>query len=63
LQSQARARATEYAREISNVRGSEADPDWMEARIRELVSGSDRIREVRTIKGQKLESLGMNLFY
>ena len=61
----ASARATEYARSIANVRGSEADPEYMEVKIRELVSGSsnEKVREVRVLKGKQLKDLGMNLFY
>lgn len=59
----ASARATEYARSIANIRGSEADPCFMEAKIWELVKGNANISEVRVLKGQELQDLGMNLFY
>ena len=48
---------------IANVRGSEADPDYMEAKIRELVSGNSLVAEIRVLRGQQLRNLGMNLFY
>lgn len=44
--------ATEYARKIANVRGSEADPDFMEARIHELVAANPLVAETRVIRGQ-----------
>ena len=47
----ASAHATEYARSIANVRGSEADPDYMEAKIRELVYGNGKVAEIRCLKG------------
>ena len=59
----AAAKATEYARKVANVRGTEADPDFMEEQIRNLVAGNDKVREVRCIKGQQLKDLGMNLHY
>ena len=36
--SMASARATIFARDLSNTRGSEANPEWMEAQVRELLS-------------------------
>lgn len=63
LEKIASARATEYTRSIANIRGTEADPDFMEAKIRELVAGNESVKEVRVIKGQALKDLGMNLFY
>ena len=48
---------------IANVRGSEADPDFMEAKIRELAEGKTNVREVRVVRGQELRDMGMNLFY
>ena len=59
----ASAKATEYTRKIANVRGSEADPDYMEARIHELVAGHKNVAETRVLKGSELADLGMNLFY
>ena len=52
VEKMAGAKATEYARKIANVRGSEADPDYMEARIRELVEGKSRVAETRVLRGQ-----------
>ena len=45
------AKATEYARKIANVRGSVADPDFMEAKIHELVSGNSLVAETRVLRG------------
>ena len=59
----AAAKTKEYTRSIANLRGSEADPDFMEQKIRELVQGRDNVKELRVIKGQELKDLGMNLFY
>ena len=59
----AAAKATEYTRQIANVRGSEADPCFMEAKIHELVAGHPNVAETRVLKGEELKDLGMNLFY
>ena len=48
----ASAKATEYARSIANIRGSEADPDFMEAKIRELVAGNASVVETRVLDSQ-----------
>lgn len=48
------ARATEYTRKIANIRGSEADPDFMEAKIHELVGENPLVAETRVIRGQEL---------
>ena len=57
------AKATEYTRRIANIRGSEADPDFMEAEIRKLVANCPLVVQTRVIRGQQLKDLGMNLFY
>ena len=63
VEKMARARATEYARGVANIRGSEADPEYMEQAIRALAEGKDHVKEIRVLKGQELKELGMNLFY
>ena len=48
------AEATNYARNLANTRGSEATPDWMEDRIRELLAEfhwTSAVRDLRVIKG------------
>lgn len=48
------AEATVYARNLANTRGSEATPDWMEDRVRELLSEfhwTSAVRDLRVIKG------------
>ena len=60
------AEATVFARDLANTRGSEATPDWMEDRVRELLTKfhmTSPVRDLRVIKGQQLVKLGMNLFY
>ena len=57
------AKATQYARDLTNTRGSEATPDYMEAEVRKLVEGQKSIVDFRVLKGQQLVDLGMNLFY
>ena len=32
------AEATVFARNLANTRGSEADPDWMESKVHELLA-------------------------
>ena len=61
----ASAEATIFARDLSNTRGSEATPCWMEAQIQNMLGekSSDKVREVRVIKGQELVDLKMNLFH
>ena len=49
------AEATVFARDLANTRGSEATPDWMEERVRELLSQfhwTSAVRDLRVIKGQ-----------
>ena len=48
---QAYAWATDYTRSIANVRGSIADPDYMETKVRELTANQENIKEVRMLKG------------
>lgn len=59
----AAARSSEYARNICNVRGSTATPDYMEEQVVALVKGNPKIKEVRIIRGQQLVDLGMNLLH
>ena len=49
----ASAEATIFARDMANTRGSEATPDWMENRVREMLAekDSDLVKDVRVIKG------------
>jgi len=63
VEKMAAARAKEYTRDIANLRGTEADPDFMEKKIRELAEGRENVKELRVIRGQELKDLGMNLFY
>ena len=46
------AKATEYTRSIGNIRGSQANPDFMEERIRELVAGNDKVADIRVLDSQ-----------
>ena len=57
--------ATKYARDLSNTRGSEAAPEWMEKQIRDLISSANcpNVKEVRALRAKELQELGMNLFY
>jgi leucyl aminopeptidase len=48
-------RAANYAKELANIRGTVADPDYMENKIHELVKDCPMISEVRIIKGQELK--------
>ena len=59
------AEATKYARGLANTRGTQADPAWMEQQVRDLLEGAkcDNVKEVRCLRGQDLQDLGMNLFY
>jgi len=44
------AEATEFARNLANTRGSVADPEFMEQKIRELVDGhTDVVKEIRVL--------------
>lgn len=56
-------RSTEYARFLCNSRGSVGTPDWMEERIREVAKDQAAIKEVRVLDHEKLQQLGMNMFY
>jgi leucyl aminopeptidase len=47
----ASAKATAYARDLTNTRGSVATPDYMEEEVRKLVAGKPHIKELRVIKG------------
>jgi leucyl aminopeptidase len=57
------AKATKYARDLTNTRGSIATPDYMEEEVRKLVKDQASIKDFRIIKGQQLVDLGMNLFH
>mmetsp|Transcript_7237 Transcript_7237/g.10140 ORF Transcript_7237/g.10140 Transcript_7237/m.10140 type:complete len:179 (-) Transcript_7237:819-1355(-) len=59
------AEATNFARNLANTRGSEANPGWMETQITDLLAAKscDKVRDVRVIKGQELVDLEMNLFH
>ena len=60
------AAATNFARDLANTRGSEATPDWMEEKIREMLvpfHWTDSVRDLRVIKGNQLVAKGMNLFH
>jgi len=46
------AKATQYARDLTNTRGSDATPDYMEAQVRKLVEGQKSIADFRVVKGQ-----------
>lgn len=46
------AKATQYARDLTNTRGSDATPDYMEAEVRKLVEGQKSIADFRVVKGQ-----------
>lgn len=59
----ASAKATKYARDLTNTRGSIATPDYMEDQVRKLIEGKPNIADFRVIKGQQLVDLGMNLIY
>jgi len=47
------AEGTVFARNMANTRGSEANPDWMEAQVREMLASrsSEAVKEIRVIKG------------
>ena len=47
----ASAKATAYARDLTNTRGSEATPDYMEEQVRKLIAGEPSIKDFRVIKG------------
>ena len=49
------AEATNFARDMANTRGSEATPDWMDDRVRELLTKfhmTSPVRDLRVIKGE-----------
>jgi leucyl aminopeptidase len=48
----AAARGAEYCRNVANVRGSTATPDYMEAVVRKLIEGKPQIKDIRVVKGQ-----------
>mmetsp|Transcript_9301 Transcript_9301/g.15672 ORF Transcript_9301/g.15672 Transcript_9301/m.15672 type:complete len:256 (+) Transcript_9301:346-1113(+) len=61
---QASARATEFARNLANARGSVATPEWMEHQIMDLLKKHEgKVGEVRVLQADELQKLGMNLFY
>jgi leucyl aminopeptidase len=47
----ASAKATAYARDLVNTRGSIATPDYMEDQVRKLVAGKPNVKDFRVIKG------------
>ena len=51
------------ARELCNLRGSVATPDYMEKRMVEVATGHDKVKEIRVLSSQDLQDLNMNLFY
>lgn len=59
----ATARGAEFCRNIVNVRGSTATPDYMEDIVRKLIAGKPNVKDVRVVKGQQLVDLNMNLLY
>jgi len=56
----AAARGAEFCRNVANVRGSTATPDYMEEVVRKLIEGKPQIKDLRVIKGQQLVDLNMN---
>lgn len=59
----ASARGQIKSESIWNVRGSVADPDYMEERAREISLDVPQIKSVTVLKGQELVKMGMNLLY
>lgn len=57
------ARGSEFCRNLANVRGSTATPDYMEEQVRKLVAGKSQVKDLRVVKGQQLVDLNMNLLY
>jgi len=58
------AEATHFSRNLANVRGSTAVPEYMEHQVRALCDQhKDLIKEVRVIQGQQLLDENMNLFH
>ena len=52
-----------YGRDVINTRGSVADPDFMEERIREVAEGKKHVSQIHLIKGNDLHHQGLDLFY
>lgn len=48
----ASAKATTLARDLTNTRGSEATPDYMEEQVRKIIAGQPAIKDFRVIKGE-----------
>ncbi|TNV80025.1 hypothetical protein FGO68_gene3789 [Halteria grandinella] len=59
----AAARGAEFCRNVANVRGSTATPDYMEEVVRKLIEGKPQIKDFRVVKGQQLVDLNMNLLH
>jgi len=59
------AKATEFARNLSNERGSVADPAWMEQKVSDLLfeANAPEINDIRILRGQDLVDQGMHLFH
>ena len=58
------AEATHFARNLANVRGSDATPCYMEEQVTKLCDQhKDLIKEVRVVRGQQLLDEKMNLFH
>lgn len=48
----AKAHAWETAKSLIIVRGSEADPEYMEKQARKIAATSDLVKEVRVLEGE-----------
>lgn len=57
------ALCTLYGRDLINTRGSVANPDFMEERIREIAGDCTSVKEIHMIKGEELHAQGLNMFY
>jgi leucyl aminopeptidase len=57
------AHCTLYGRDLINIRGSEANPQFMEEEIHSLIDGKKGVASINVIRGKELEHKGMNLFY
>lgn len=57
------AKSALFGRDVINTRGSEADPDFMEAQIGKVAEGQKNITDIHVIKGKELQDKGLNLFY
>jgi leucyl aminopeptidase len=58
--------ATIFARNLSNTRANPATTQWMEDQIKQMLERTDSeklVKDVRIIKGEELQKMGMNLFY